>query len=432
MKRDCIHLGKKLSTRKTGGVEFPIYGCEKRTSCTLADFGAVRAINEPIPVCESCPLYSPKTLAPKLTIGIATYHDFNGLWPTIQSLKLHHAECIDDIELVVIDNEPGGSKHSESAKVLTSRWPGRWCPRYVHYIEVEGTAVAKGRVFAHATGEAVMVMDSHVMLPTGVLHRLIDFYDANPGTMDLYQGPCIADDVTRKDGKPSLVGSHFKSGFRGFMDGQWAIDERVYGDDPFEIPMQGMWLFTCRREAWVGFHPLSKGFDASEQGYVHAKFRKRGHKVYCLPWLKSSHRFGHVDGVKYSWNDRDRVWCYLLSYLDVGYPALPDIKKHFTEEVQAIDTKAGRRIDGPYFDQILAEATAAHRTLKPQPATGGPCSYRSEQPTRIDVCDQCGEKGQPLEVFQCSHPQHAGDCSLQKKRGNVRSCGVCQSLGENL
>ncbi len=136
--------------------------------------------------------------------------------------------------------------------------------------------------------------------------------------------------------------------------------------------------------------------------------------------------------MKYSWNDRDRIWCYLLSWLDVQYPHIDKIKDHFVNEVQAIDTKAGRRIDAAYFDQLLSQATAAHRGLQPQTAVGGPCHHRSEEVVRIDQCDICGMKGQPFEVFSCSHPKHVGDCSLTNKKAGVRSCGVCQCMGEDL
>lgn len=369
---------------------------------------------------------------PKLTVGIAVYKDFNGLWPTIQSLKIHHAECINDIELVVIDNEPGKSKNSENSQILASRWNGPHKPKYVKFIDVEGTAAAKEQVFKHATGDAVLVLDSHVMLPTGVLHRLIDFYGKNPTTNDLYQGPCLADEVTKKDGSPQFVGSHFSPGFRGFMDGQWALDERAYGDAPFEIPMQGMWLFSCRREAWVGFHSLTRGFDASEQGYIHAKFRKLGRKCWCLPWLTSVHRFGPpVEGIPYKWNDRDRVYCYIQSWLDVQYPQIAAIKKHFTEDVQAIDTRIGRRIDSAYFDEIYQDAMSDWSRIQQAPVIGGPCRFRSELPKRVDKCDTCGERGNPVDVYHCAHPIIAGECTLQRAKNSVRSCGICQRLGED-
>ena len=38
--------------------------------------------------------------------------------------------------------------------------------------------------------------------------------------------------------------------------------------EPFEIPMQGLGMFSCRKEAWLGFNPLFNGFGG-EEGYIH-------------------------------------------------------------------------------------------------------------------------------------------------------------------
>ena len=38
---------------------------------------------------------SPKHEHPDLTIGMATYDDFDGVYFTIQSLRLHHAEVME-------------------------------------------------------------------------------------------------------------------------------------------------------------------------------------------------------------------------------------------------------------------------------------------------------------------------------------------------
>ena len=45
---------------------------------------------------------------PKLTVGMATYDDYDGAYFSIQALRLYHPEVIADIELVVIDNHPDG------------------------------------------------------------------------------------------------------------------------------------------------------------------------------------------------------------------------------------------------------------------------------------------------------------------------------------
>ena len=45
----------------------------------------------------------------KLTIGMATYDDFDGVYFTVQAILLYHPEVADDVEVLVIDNNPEGS-----------------------------------------------------------------------------------------------------------------------------------------------------------------------------------------------------------------------------------------------------------------------------------------------------------------------------------
>ena len=49
----------------------------------------------------------------KLTIGMSCYDDYDGVWFTIQSIKMFHPECIDDINFVVVDGNPG-SRHGQA------------------------------------------------------------------------------------------------------------------------------------------------------------------------------------------------------------------------------------------------------------------------------------------------------------------------------
>jgi len=44
---------------------------------------------------------------PKLTIGMAHFDDFDGIYMTIQSLKLHHQNT-HEVELVVVDTSASG------------------------------------------------------------------------------------------------------------------------------------------------------------------------------------------------------------------------------------------------------------------------------------------------------------------------------------
>src|SRR5262249_3238072 len=70
-----------------------------------------------------------------------------------------------------------------------------------------------------------------------------------------------------------VTGSHFEPVWSNGMFGRWACDDRA--QDPtgpeFEIPMQGLGLFACRREAWPGINPRFRGFGG-EEGSLHEKF----------------------------------------------------------------------------------------------------------------------------------------------------------------
>ncbi len=60
---------------------------------------------------EAGPLVLPETPRgePKfLTIGMATHNDYDGCYFTIQAIRMYHPEILDDVEFLVIDNDPGG------------------------------------------------------------------------------------------------------------------------------------------------------------------------------------------------------------------------------------------------------------------------------------------------------------------------------------
>ena len=85
-----------------------------------------------------------------LTIGMATYNDFNGVYFTLQSLRLY--QDLRDTELLVVDNYG-----CPDTKRLVEGWVHG--ARYVLATEVRGTAAAKDRVFREAQGEAILCCD---------------------------------------------------------------------------------------------------------------------------------------------------------------------------------------------------------------------------------------------------------------------------------
>jgi glycosyltransferase involved in cell wall biosynthesis len=260
--------------------------------------------------------------APRFTIGMPTFDDYDGVYFTIQSLRMFHADFCAQAEIVVVDNNP----HGASAPAL--RDLGNHVPAF-RYIEAggeTGSALAKQRVFDEARGEFVVCMDCHILIVPGALDRLASYFGANPQTQDLLQGPLLLDDN-------KTIQTHFDPVWSGGMYGTWGVDPRGNDPDgpPFDIPMQGMGLFACRRAAWPDFNPQFRGFGG-EEFYIHEKFRQRGGRTICLPFLRWMHRFNRPLGVPYRNVWEDRIWNYVTGFTELGLP-LDEFERHFCEHV---------------------------------------------------------------------------------------------------
>src|SRR5262249_38090255 len=124
------------------------------------------------------PMAEPKPARrPRLTVGMACYDDFNGVYFTIQSLRMYHPEVIDDLEFLVVDNHPDGADGQTVRDLVTN-----WLPnaRYVPAPKAVGTSAPRDLLFRLAEGEAVLCLDCHVLLAPGSVRRLLDFYAAHP------------------------------------------------------------------------------------------------------------------------------------------------------------------------------------------------------------------------------------------------------------
>jgi hypothetical protein len=258
-----------------------------------------------------------------LTIGMATYNDFDGVYFTIQALRLN--QDLRDTELLVVDNYG-----CERTQELVEGWTGG---RYVLATEAVGTAAPRDLVFRAARGEAVLCCDSHVLFAPGAIARLKAYYREHPGCVDLLQGPLVYDDLQN-------IATHFKPEWDDQMWGKWETDPR--GEDPegepFEIPMQGLGVFSCRKNAWPGFNPRFRGFGG-EEGYIHEKVRQAGGRCLCLPWLRWVHRFAGPGGVPYPLAVEDKFRNYLIGHAELGLDLAP-IFEHFSEHVPEATIKA--------------------------------------------------------------------------------------------
>jgi glycosyltransferase involved in cell wall biosynthesis len=256
----------------------------------------------------------------KLTIGMATYDDYDGVYFTVQAIRMHHPEVTAETEILVVDNHPDGPC-AEALKRLESHVSGY---RYIANGENGGTSQPRNKVFSEAQNDYVLCIDSHVLLCPGALRKLIDYFIFYPDTNDLLQGPLIYDNLKN-------FSTHFQPEWREGMYGIWAEDER--GNDPhgqpFEIPMQGLGIFACRKEAWLGFNTEFRGFGG-EEGYIHEKFRQAGYRTLCLPFLRWVHRFDRPSGVKYPLAWEDRIRNYWIGHLELGLDTA-DLDTHFQD-----------------------------------------------------------------------------------------------------
>lgn len=329
---------------------------------------------------------------PLLTIGMAHYEDFAGLWQTIQSIRLNNSKLMERTQFVVVNNSPENKQTGEAIRNLLGQTaqPGQqWGPKYFELSNVKGTSASRNAIFDHADGEYVLVIDCHLELHPQALRLLMEYYAAHPDTKDILSGPLLSDSFrsfsthyrdTWDDGmwgqwaqawqcSCGPDGSHFDLQRKVFESGTalavpcklqlgnvpishceacgkeigefvWEGHEGKYesrgfvraGITPgpaFEIPGQGLGFFSCRKDAWLGFTPHARAFGAEEL-CIHEKFRKAGHKALCIPGVLWSHRFYREGGAKYPNTNYDKCRNYVLWYQELGLPLDP-IRQHFVE-----------------------------------------------------------------------------------------------------
>ncbi len=289
----------------------------------------------PAPPVVEIPAPTPRRGKVKLTIGMATYDDYDGVYFSVQALRMYHQD-VADTEILVIDNNPEG----RAAHALKSLENEARNFRYVPSNAWSGTAI-RDQIFHEADGRFVLCIDCHVFIVPGALRRLVAYLDEYPDTKDLLQGPILFDNL-------QSIATHFHPEWRSGMYGYWDLNPLGVDPDaePFEIPMQGLGLFASRRDIWPGFHPDFRGFGG-EEGYIHEKFRRAGNRTLCLPFLRWMHRFNRPSGVPYAPTWEDRVRNYVIGHREFGIPT-DALEAHFTELIGETHFKS-------YFERVMSE-----------------------------------------------------------------------------
>ncbi len=243
-----------------------------------------------------------------LTIGMCTFDDFDGVYFSLQSLKMYQKLVQSgDVELIVIDNNPS-SPHGKAIHDLVSGWM-KDSVKLIPYTEKQTTA-NRNLIFQNATGKYCVSMDCHVMFPQGSLESLLEYYETKPDCKDIVQGPMMYDNLKG-------CATHFRPAWGGDMYGKWAKDDAgLEAGKPFKIPMHGLGVFSCETKNWLGFNELFRGFGG-EEGYIHEKFRRAGGEAMCVPGFKWLHRFSRPNGVTYPLRLEDRIWNYFVGWYEI-------------------------------------------------------------------------------------------------------------------
>lgn len=261
-----------------------------------------------------------------LSIGMATYDDYDGVFFSIQSLRMFHPICnSSDVEFVVLDGNPD-SEHGKCCKGFVEN---KIKQKYIPY-SGKLSSFNKYETIKYSDSKYILIIDCHVLIQENGITKLLQYFEQNSNCRDLLQGPLLRDDLIN-------VSTHFDKVWRGDMYGIWSTNEEGYKNGkPFEIPMQGMGLLSFEKEFWPGINENFEGFGG-EEGYIAEKFRLNGGKNLCLPFLGWNHRFCRPQGVKYPLNLRDRIWNYFLGwfemYQDENHEMILSTKEHFKDKI---------------------------------------------------------------------------------------------------
>lgn len=246
----------------------------------------------------------------KWTIGMPSYANLTEVWFTVENLLLYHERYMQDAEIIVIDNfgdpnlETYLRKHDQNHV------------RYIRANEIQGVSYAKNKIFEHARGDQVLVMDSHILVQQGAL-------DLTIADDNLYHGALL-----HAGNKKYSI--EWLPKWRANMWGIWgdSCTKDKLPTEPKEIWAMGAGFFACKRESWLGFNPGFRGFGG-ETGYIQEKYRQAGRKVFYHPKLIWKHLFfNEARKIPYPVHLKDRINNYMLGFNELGLDTNP-IYEHF-------------------------------------------------------------------------------------------------------
>lgn len=258
-----------------------------------------------------------------LSVIMATHDDYDGVYFTIQALRLYQ-NLPKETEFIVLDNNPGGT-HSKRLNEFSLSVKGM----KVIPVSDRKSSFVKYDGFKYAANDIVLGLDCHVLLEPGFMDVLMNYWINHSNSSNLITGPVLYDNKVN-------VSTHWNPEWRGHDFGTWATDqEGMKYEQPFDIPMQGMACYSVRRDAWRGINSEFRQFGA-EEWYIAEKVRSWGGRVLCHPLMKWMHRFNWPP-VKFPISLEAKITNYyrgwLELYADENHPNIQAMTEHLSKDV---------------------------------------------------------------------------------------------------
>lgn len=268
-----------------------------------------------------------------ITVGITTHNDYDGVFFTIQALRMYHGLT----KFIVIDQCPSSEYGKLTRRFVEKEVGGE----YVPYPFQLGPSHGRNEIMRRASGWVLMV-DGHVLLEDGAI-GIAQNCPRWIAPTDLIQGPLLYDSL-------DAYATHWTPGWNQECFGTWATDERLHHERPFEIPMQGVGLMLVHTDHWPGYNKDFRGFGG-EEWYIHRKYRKQGGRTLCLPGLRWNHRFGRQPHHTYPLTRVDKIYNHFLG--DIELEDAPQFREDYAH---------WNAFDAPATQQALTLLRKDHQT----------------------------------------------------------------------
>ena len=261
--------------------------------------------------------------ATPLTISMATFDDYDGVFFSIQSIRMHQ-DLPENTEFLVLDNNPD-SAHGKQLKHFARDVPNM---RVVDVTDRKSSFV-KYDVFKLAKGDIILGLDCHVLLQTGFIAAMMEYWSANLDSKNMLTGPLLYDNLRATSEQINPV-------WRGHDFGIWGDNkDGMKTGQPFEIPAQGMGCFSFVKANAPEINQGFRGFGG-EEWYMAEKVRRSGGKVICHPKMGWNHRFNWPQRT-FPLTIEDKLHNYYTGWLEIygniNHPTMVEMTKHWVSQV---------------------------------------------------------------------------------------------------